>query len=671
MRKTAHSLGTLLLTSALFASGCVADVDDTQIDDLGGKPESDGKLVDGKADAWNATNNPGRFNVDFDYKLANLPSAGKADVTPWPDTYWPTYKDSSNQRWQGEGEMSPLEKYDMAFNGWQPGSEFMSLKPYTPATCGQSFDAAYYQQLGPAAKYQSANKGNKNARDGIDNDGDGEIDECDDYDGVETWWGLCHAWVPAAILEKEPVRAVTYNGVTFDVGDIKALIISQYDRPNAFMLGGRCNEKEVERDEHGRLTQEQCRDTNAGSFHVVLTNMLGRYKRSFAEDRTYDYEVWNQPFYDYQILSQVEVTAKQAMAELGEPDQATYKHNDEATRFYKVRTKVRYITEPSQSTTYPLVPEIENQGRHLGSDTYDYILELNAAGDVIGGEWVGYSQTTHPDFLWLPTGTNGGNPHLNLAKIRMLIDMSTAEEEPGEQEIETFTNTTEVSIPDNDATGIVSTLEVARDIAVGSLQVELDIDHSYRGDLKVTLEKDGVVVTLHNREGGGADHIKQTFDAPGFAGMSAKGTWRLRVSDHAAWDKGTLKSWALTVGTGEAAAPGEHSATGLPLAIPDNNQTGISSKVSVNQDGTVKTLKVRLGVTHTYIGDLRITLTKGGVQKTLHSREGGSADDIDKVFTVDGFTGSALRGDWVLSVSDLAGQDVGTLDDFTIIAATQ
>ena len=39
---------------------------------------------------------------------------------PWPDTYWPTYEDSVNARWQGSDVPSPLEKYDMAFNNWQP-----------------------------------------------------------------------------------------------------------------------------------------------------------------------------------------------------------------------------------------------------------------------------------------------------------------------------------------------------------------------------------------------------------------------------------------------------------------------------------------------------------------------------------------------------------------------
>ena len=36
------------------------------------------------------------------------------------------------------------------------------------------------------------------------------------------------------------------------------------------------DEHEVERDETtGRITSDQCRDLNAGSFHVVMTNLIG------------------------------------------------------------------------------------------------------------------------------------------------------------------------------------------------------------------------------------------------------------------------------------------------------------------------------------------------------------------------------------------------------------
>ena len=668
LRNTFFSLTTLILSASVAGAGCVGDPGDEGSAD--GKPESNGKLVDGKADAWNWTNNPDRFQVDFNYNFFELPESGAAAVTPWPDTYWPTYKDSTNQRWQGQQELSPLEKYDAAFNGWSATEEFMELRPFEAGNCDAEWDTEYYEQLGPAAKYASDYKGNKKARDGVDSDGDGEVDECDDNDGVESWWGLCHAWVPAAMLEKEPQRSVTHNGVTFDVGDIKALLITQYDRTSAYMLGGRCNEKEVERDEHGRIKASHCRDTNAGAFHVVAANMLGVYNRSFAEDRTYDYEVWNQPLRDFEVLSKQEVSAQEAMAALGQADAESSSYNEEATRFAKVRTKVRYITEPHQSSTEPLVPAVENNDSYTGSDTYEYILELNDEGEILGGEWLGYSQASHPDFLWLPTVARSGNPHVNIDLVRELLELSTQPEDPSggdDGEIRTFESSPELSIPDNEASGVSDTITVSDDMPIGSLKVAVEIDHSYIGDLRVVLEKDGVTVPLHDRVGGGADDIHKTYEVTDFAGGSAKGTWTLHVSDHAGWDKGKLKSWNLVVSSTPAEIPTEYAAQDTPISIPDNDDDGILSTLNVSEAGVAGNVRVEIALTHTYIGDLTLTLSHGGASQVLHGREGGSANDIRKTFETPAFSGAPIEGEWTLQVTDEAGWDVGTLDAWKIL----
>ena len=387
--------------------------------------------VGGKADEWNWSNDPARFQIDFEYTLAKLPGKGEAESIPWPDTYWPTYKDSTNHRWQGEQTLSPLEKYDLAFNSWSQPEGFMELRPFAgcySGTAADKFDPDYYEKLGPAARYQSMYRGNRQARNGIDDDDDGEVDECSDNDGVESWWGLCHAWTPAAILEPEPTRAVTHNGVTFEVGDLKALLITLYDSSSAVMLGGRCNDKEVERDEHGRINADHCRDVNAGSFHVVVTNMLGIHRRAFAEDKTYNYEVWNQPVRAFEVQSQEEISLADAIKALGLSGE-TYSYNEKAVRFARVRTRLDYISEPSRPTTYPLLPSIDSYTRH---DTYEYVLELDAEGKIVGGEWIGSSRTSHPDFLWLPLRARGGNPHVSLEQVRKLVQesLSPAPAEP-------------------------------------------------------------------------------------------------------------------------------------------------------------------------------------------------------------------------------------------------
>ena len=286
--------------------------------------EKKNRNFSGKGDQWNWANDPARFQTDLVKNWSELKqeagTEGYTDNEVWPDTYWPTYKDSINQRWQGEDTLSPVEKYDKAFNDWQPEGgfeDFMNLQPFDTNSC--EWDEEYYDKLGPAASLTSKD-GNWRAHNGRDDDGDGVPDkeECGwgsdkDFDGVETWWGLCHAWVPAAILEEEPKEPVTVEGangddVTFEVADIKALLVEKYDRSDAYMVGGRCNSSDVERDDTGRIPDGDCQDVNPGSFHVLITNLLGIQGRPLAEDRTYDYEVWNQPIIGYKITKQEEIT---------------------------------------------------------------------------------------------------------------------------------------------------------------------------------------------------------------------------------------------------------------------------------------------------------------------------------------------------------------------------
>ncbi len=136
-------------------------------------------------------------------------------------------------------------------------------------------------------------------------------------------------------------------------------------------------------------------------------------KQAFAEDRIADWEVWNQPLRSYKVTEKREVTADEAnrligvqlpAADGGVSDAGTstgsYKFNARAVRFVQVSLQVRYISESSASTGYTG----NNIDWYTHSDYYSYVLELDGAGKIIGGEWLGSSKLSHPDFLWLPLG---------------------------------------------------------------------------------------------------------------------------------------------------------------------------------------------------------------------------------------------------------------------------
>ncbi|MBE4592903.1 peptidase S8 [Vibrio navarrensis] len=109
-----------------------------------------------------------------------------------------------------------------------------------------------------------------------------------------------------------------------------------------------------------------------------------------------------------------------------------------------------------------------------------------------------------------------------------------------------YTNANAVAIPDNSSAGVVSEINVLRSGDAGNVSVDLNISHTYIGDLKVTLiSPTGGQVVLHNNSGGSANNIRTTLSAD-FTGYEAKGTWQLKVVDNAKQDTGTLNSWTLS-----------------------------------------------------------------------------------------------------------------------------
>jgi Proprotein convertase P-domain len=148
-----------------------------------------------------------------------------------------------------------------------------------------------------------------------------------------------------------------------------------------------------------------------------------------------------------------------------------------------------------------------------------------------------------------------------------------------------FCITPNVAIPDSPSPGIDSDLVVASSFVLTDLEVALQIDHTWPGDISVTLAKVGGPgpSTIVNRPGMSGsstfgcsvDNIDATLDdsagtsvnvvcnaappgvgpgpyqpGPGsltgtFAGTNVNGTWRLHVTDNAGGDTGTLVWWCL------------------------------------------------------------------------------------------------------------------------------
>lgn len=118
-----------------------------------------------------------------------------------------------------------------------------------------------------------------------------------------------------------------------------------------------------------------------------------------------------------------------------------------------------------------------------------------------------------------------------------------------------------------------------------------------------------------------------------------------------------------STGWAASSAGGAYQSPDTPKSIPDNNSSGVSSWVYVSGPGSLSQLLVSVYITHTWSGDLVVTLySPTGSSYILWNRAGGSADNVilhDVAVTA--FNGQNPAGWWRLKVQDLAGADVGTL----------
>ena len=111
---------------------------------------------------------------------------------------------------------------------------------------------------------------------------------------------------------------------------------------------------------------------------------------------------------------------------------------------------------------------------------------------------------------------------------------------------QTYTNTTDYTIADNATVNSPITVSGRTGNGSATTPVAVNIVHTYTGDLKVDLvAPDGSVYVLHNRAGGSADNIVQTFTV-NLSSEALNGTWNLRANDNANADTGYINSWSVT-----------------------------------------------------------------------------------------------------------------------------
>jgi subtilisin-like proprotein convertase family protein len=159
-----------------------------------------------------------------------------------------------------------------------------------------------------------------------------------------------------------------------------------------------------------------------------------------------------------------------------------------------------------------------------------------------------------------------------------------------------------IAIPDNNLTGIVSTLTIADGRSIDRIYVRIDVAHTARGDLRMTLvAPDGTQVLLKDASIDRTADIHATYGLDTqpqqsldvLHGKAANGQWQLRISDLHPKDSGSLLSWSLLIQfAGDQRLTARPASTNQTLVIPavahapGANGTNFVSDVRVFNRGT-------------------------------------------------------------------------------------
>jgi subtilisin-like proprotein convertase family protein len=235
----------------------------------------------------------------------------------------------------------------------------------------------------------------------------------------------------------------------------------------------------------------------------------------------------------------------------------------------------------------------------------------------------------------------------------------------------TFTSTdVPKAIPDNNATGITSVNSVVGSGTVGSLSLSLNITHTFRGDLRVTLiSPGGTSFIVSNTSTDPTDNIiisNQLITA--FNGQTAAGTWKLKVQDLAAADVGTLNSWSLKI-VGNCTTVVHWSCSATPNLPTIDNGTACTSCTVTTTGGDSSVAKLDISGTHDFCSILRGTLAHNGTTVAAFPTATFPAAPCTFSFTnrsVPGLSGDS-SGIWTLCIVDTdAFGDTGVLNTWAV-----
>jgi hypothetical protein len=384
------------------------------------------KPISSKMDQpWHEQENPDSIGLPLRHRLGEIFNGPlrQAEVkrVPWTSSFWPTFKgsiahrpsDGPNTAW---GSNAPGLHHELLDGDALAASATQSEKdPSDPSITIYSGGAL--DRLSPS-ELLDVSAGRADSRLGQGEFYKNTVTIRDWSRSVmreapheRNWHGLCNGFAAASIHTSEPKPAdffsSVYTGangkkfrfrVRFGSGDLKALASYQYAwktwdaEYSGFHQVGLSN--------CDRASGVGCRGLNAGSFHLLMTNIVGMRRESLVFDADSTQAFWNYPVVGYEITS---MSLRPYRNADGTPTQWMRRDADaRATHDVRIVMNAHFMNE-SDWNRYPFIKQGRNK---IFTRTYDYLVEANAGPDgkagnaddvVFGGEWLSQDR---PHFAW-------------------------------------------------------------------------------------------------------------------------------------------------------------------------------------------------------------------------------------------------------------------------------
>jgi subtilisin-like proprotein convertase family protein len=240
-----------------------------------------------------------------------------------------------------------------------------------------------------------------------------------------------------------------------------------------------------------------------------------------------------------------------------------------------------------------------------------------------------------------------------LAAVRLAASWDTTPKTVANTVEVTATQKVAQAIPDNDKYGVTSNINVTSDMVVERVDVSVNINHSFIGDLQIALTSPtGTTSFLMYRPSQGAlsaygssqNDVHFTFDTVLDWGESATGTWSLNVVDLDKSATGTFTDWTLDL-IGHAASKDDtyYFTNDFPSLVKSDATRGILS----DKDGGINTINTAAlgldnyidlsGATASNLNGGTLTIAAG---TTIRNAFGGDGDDT----LIANAAGSTLHG---------------------------